>query len=149
MNRERYSKALTHSSLTSAKGVILVNPHGKLYHGLQSTLPVILKKKEKGFIEGMVFLGIKKTETTSLLRPQNDLVFNPDIVPSESQEEVELLIKSTSFELKIMLYFLLFQIVIDVAFSIDSIWNRNLAYIEMSRFYAEIGIYFFLFYNFK
>ena len=74
-----------------------------------------------------------------MTQPQQELIFNSEIVPLDAQEEVENLIKSTSKELKIMMYFLLIQLCIDIGFSIDSIVNRNQAYIEMSRFYAEIG----------
>ena len=83
-------------------------------------------------------------ESQALLRPQQDLIFNSEVVPADAQEEVENLIKTTSKELKIMIYFLAIQICIDIGFAVDSIVNRNLAYIEMSRFYAEIGIYLFL-----
>lgn len=67
------------------------------------------------------------------------MAFNAEVIPEDSQEEVEALIKSTRRELRVMLYFITLQLAIDLAFSVDSVVNRNLAYIEMSRFYAEIG----------
>lgn len=53
--RERYSGAMTQSSLSSEKGMIVVNPQGKMYHGLKSQVPIFFKRKN---------LGEAKHETT-------------------------------------------------------------------------------------
>ena len=39
---------MTHSSLKSDNGMIVVNPGGNLYHGIKGSLPCILKKTNKG-----------------------------------------------------------------------------------------------------
>lgn len=39
---------MTHSSLQSDNGMIIVNPQGKLYHGIKGSLPALIKKTNMG-----------------------------------------------------------------------------------------------------
>ena len=77
----------------------------------------------------------------NLFGEDNILTFNPEFVQENMRQETESLIVYTNKSLKLFSLFLVAQLAIDISFGVDSIINRNVAYIEMSRFYAEIGIF--------
>ena len=121
-----------------SKGSHSRQPSGQNVPRTQITNPNSLQAKRRR-IQTRTDRRSKWQENRALLREEPNIVFNAEFIPESLREDTEALIQSTSRHCKIFYIFMLLQFLVDLTFTLDSIYNRNTAYIEMSRFYAEIG----------